>query len=81
MGKNSSRNCINRRQNRGKGRPLTARGVENIHNGLDGLRLALGVPNIPEEPQEGKKQDDFGIEAVLAGIGLIAIGGLVNIIT
>jgi hypothetical protein len=45
------------------------------------LRLALGVPNTPEEPQESTNQDDFSVEAVLAGVGLVAIGGLVNIIT
>lgn len=67
-------------QNRGKGRRLTARNVENLSGGIEELRISLGIINQPETPfEEQSGENSFGLEEVLAGIGIIALAGIVNV--
>ena len=72
-----SRNKVNRAQNRGKSGKLTAKNADHLQAGVDRLIAELGIqPSPPYE--EPVKEDGFGMAEVLAGFGLFAMVGLLN---
>jgi len=74
-----SRQGIEKAQHRGKSRRLSGRNVENLRNGIESLRIALGISNQPEPQVDPPGEEGFGIDEVLAGMGLITLAGIVNI--
>lgn len=75
MGKNS----IVKAQNRGKRRRLSTGNVDNIYDGIESLRVSMGIENEPEYAPGESNADEFGIVEFFAGIGIVAFAGLVNV--
>lgn len=72
-----SKNRVNKRQNRGTHRRLSAKAADNTAMQIERLRCEMGV-GLPLPEDEPVGESGFGLSEVLVVAGLFAAAGLLN---